>query len=591
MATTIRRNVVSPGETVLDGNLVVFSGTNGYVIADGGAVSTITAAGLPTASSTRFVLAAATIAGTSISGTVASNGFSLSVGPYLTTAMASNRGSDFVQAAATIAGTNISGTIASNVISLSVDPPGGGGSINFSVAGGAADLDAVVFSNASGVSWGLAGSTITATVKTDYLTTAMASNRGSDFVQANATIAGTSISGTIASNGISLNVGPYITTAMASNRGTDFIQANATIAGTSISGTIASNGISLNVGPYITTGALSNHSHGASAANGAFNFQTLSFSNANGITFATSAGSAIVASVETTYAASNHSHGNPTLALTNLTGTTASASNGFTLSLSAGAAAGQTISEFMPFCDTPPVTNSVLGQSTLYFTPFDVPAAVYASRINFYLSIATTWSGANTRSAFLGAGYALYTRQAGAAMGTLSRLTSYSLSHIILSGNSSTQMLLTLYNGLSNATSHSTLQSALSNATVPAFLSNSVVGYRILALPVNLTLTPGRYWLGFSNQSQSSNGSGVLGQTVLQQHAVTNQIAFRQFATSSAASNAGFYGAYPGLGTYSAVSAAWPNSIPISSDSIRNALVATIPYFNISGYSTSAGIL
>lgn len=42
----------------------------------------------------------------------------------------------------------------------------------------------------------------------------------------------------------------------------------------------------------------------------------------------------------TTAALSNHSHGDPTLALTNLSGTTASASNGFTISLSAAAAGG-----------------------------------------------------------------------------------------------------------------------------------------------------------------------------------------------------------------------------------------------------------
>jgi hypothetical protein len=44
----------------------------------------------------------------------------------------------------------------------------------------------------------------------------------------------------------------------------------------------------------------------------------------------------------TTAAQSNHSHGNPTLALTNLTGTTASASNGLTLSLSAASQSVQT---------------------------------------------------------------------------------------------------------------------------------------------------------------------------------------------------------------------------------------------------------
>lgn len=79
---------------------------------------------------------------------------------------------------------------------------------------------------------------------------------------------------------------------------------------------------------------------GASASDG-----TIIFSNSNGVTFGMN-GSTVTATVATNYqsagaylttaALSNHSHGNPTLALTNLSGTTASASNGLTLSLSAG---------------------------------------------------------------------------------------------------------------------------------------------------------------------------------------------------------------------------------------------------------------
>src|SRR6185369_12267933 len=60
----------------------------------------------------------------------------------------------------------------------------------------------------------------------------------------------------------------------------------------------------------------------------------ITFSASHGVTFGGNART-ITASVETSYAASNHSHGDPTLALTNLTGTTASASNGLTISLSA----------------------------------------------------------------------------------------------------------------------------------------------------------------------------------------------------------------------------------------------------------------
>lgn len=70
---------------------------------------------------------------------------------------------------------------------------------------------------------------------------------------------------------------------------------------------------------------------------------SVAFVNSNGITFGMSGSTQITASHNglTTAAASNHSHGNPTLALTNLTGTTASASNGLTLSLSAAAVVTQ----------------------------------------------------------------------------------------------------------------------------------------------------------------------------------------------------------------------------------------------------------
>jgi hypothetical protein len=64
------------------------------------------------------------------------------------------------------------------------------------------------------------------------------------------------------------------------------------------------------------------------------NIPKYTFNNSNGVTFGTN-GSIVTASVNTTYAGSNHTHGNPTLALTNLSGSTSSNSNGLTLSISA----------------------------------------------------------------------------------------------------------------------------------------------------------------------------------------------------------------------------------------------------------------
>lgn len=72
------------------------------------------------------------------------------------------------------------------------------------------------------------------------------------------------------------------------------------------------------------------------------NAQTIAFLNSNGLTLGVSTaanGASVTGSHNglTTAAASNHSHGNPTLNLTNLSGTTGSNSAGFTLSLSAAA--------------------------------------------------------------------------------------------------------------------------------------------------------------------------------------------------------------------------------------------------------------
>lgn len=125
----------------------------------------------------------------------------------------------------------------------------------------------------------------------------------------------------------------FLTTAAATNHSHGNPQLNLT----NINGTTASNSAGLTLS--LSVAAQSVQPVAVSGSNGSYAFSTLSFSNANGVSFGTSAGSAIVASHNglTTAAQSNHSHGNPTLNLTNLSGTTGSASNGFTLSMSAAA--------------------------------------------------------------------------------------------------------------------------------------------------------------------------------------------------------------------------------------------------------------
>ncbi len=207
-------------------------------------------------------------------------------------------------------------------VSFSTNPSG------FVVATAPSGGAASVFSNANGISWGTNGSTITGTVKTDY----MVSNAGSNFIAATGGVTGTNISGTIGSNGLQLSVA----NGGGGADGYNIIGVNGGV--TQLSTTYQfSNGNNVSFG--LNAGTIT--------ATASFN-QTVDTNKAGtGFTSTTTVGTAVVATNNTnglsmgvpqfitTAAQSNHSHGDPTLALTNINGTTASASNGLTLSLSA----------------------------------------------------------------------------------------------------------------------------------------------------------------------------------------------------------------------------------------------------------------
>lgn len=300
----------------------------------------------------------------------------------------------------TLALTNLTGTTASNsggfTLSLSAAPGGGGADgYNILAAGTqtATTAGTVVLSNSNGISFGMSNSSvITAsyTVPTDYVSTAQSSlffqtSNSSLFElsshttlflttqsgQAFSASGGSSIFQTLSfqdSNGISFsnnaggirvshalqftsNTSAITASALNTSQSSLFQHTSATSAitsnalntsqsslfqHTSATSAITSNALNTSASRVINIVAATNNTGGGTASLS----NNVSFSNANGVTFYTSAGSAIVGSVNTSYAASNHSHGNPTLALTNLSGTTASASNGFTLSLSAAAPGG-----------------------------------------------------------------------------------------------------------------------------------------------------------------------------------------------------------------------------------------------------------
>lgn len=517
---------------------------------------------LSTGASSATVGVAHNLAGTSsgfagnlISGSMTHNssGLNLSLNhpAWLTTAMQSN--------AATISNINISaGTTSTNA-------------------------SAFTFNNANGVSFGLgtgasAGS-ITASVNTSY----RASNDGVGLNTAQS-----NVTWTVNSSGLSFDARGYAGTATTFN-------------GANISGsmTLNSNGLNLSLsgaGGGTTNQTGPNIAAGTQTATSG----TVVFSNSNGVSFGMSDSSIVTASFDPINIGVSN--------LGNTLGTTGTVDgrqgqyifvggNGVTLSQSTnGASSGTvtisaqtqaTVSSFAPpWAYSGMATNSSLGQSTLYFMPVDIPDYLYASRINFYVSISGALSAGNsTGTCSAGIGYGIYTLNSD----SLSRLTSYSAQIHSMSMTSNTAFNATHYFGLSNATSHSTQQTGLSATNASTYLATNMNGQRVIALPVNSTLTPGRYWVGMSVQTVA--GNAMTNNLSVMITSVGVQPDIRYMGVASAATNASVFRMMQGLGSYSAQSAAWPNSIAYTTDNIRAAVNQTLVHFQIVGASFASTYL
>jgi hypothetical protein len=231
--------------------------------------------------------------------------------------------------------TNASITLNSNGLQISIANPGGGGGIAASLSGNSTSAGAGYSNITSGTMILAGGNNITLSQNGASITISGANAGGAQTgisgvvasnttyssgtviysAQTNITI-GTSVNGV--SQYVRFSVGDYLTTAMQSNANTSFIGLNSAV--TNITATINSSGISISNPGWLTTAVQSN--------------QTSNFRF-------TSADSQLqFISANTNFATYNHSHGNPTLNLTNISGTTASASNGLTISLSAAAPGG-----------------------------------------------------------------------------------------------------------------------------------------------------------------------------------------------------------------------------------------------------------
>lgn len=197
----------------------------------------------------------------------------------------------------------------------------------------------------------------------------------------------------------------------------------------------------------------------------------------------------------TTAALSNHSHGNPTLNLTNLTGTTASASNGLTLSLSAGLP-DVAQSFFMPFENANNSSFLVPGLNTIYFQHFVPPEQVIVSNVEMQ-ALYSYATSTNSCQAAMTIRYGLYQYGAGASSNSIMSIATSSLS-LQASYNSSTTGGFTIGNSEGSWTT---------NTNGGSNMFASLTGPRFLYFPFSTTLNGGHEYFWAMHWSSATTGN------------------------------------------------------------------------------------
>lgn len=419
---------------------------------------------------------------------------------------------------------------------------------NVTVANGGFAFQTLSFSNVNGISFGTsAGSAITASH--NGLTTARASNDGIGLGTAQ-----TNVTWTVNSGGLSLDAAGYAGT------GTTFAGANI-----SASMTLNSNGLNLSASVAAPGGGLTPV---ASASNGSFSFTTLAFSNANNVTFGTSAGSIITASVAAPGAAAEQnavnllgantagnttatgstigwSGQNLTLSGTNgsqvvisapatsslsATGILSISTNGSTISL--GVPAG-TATMWQPFNEGVNVLGQQ-GQATMQLVPLPtpVPAALGELHVD-RLVVPLYWSNSSnsTGTVTLSLSFGLYTKTASTL--SLAMSTSYSTAW--------------------------TFSGTVSSATYN--------GIRLHTIPWTTTIGDGRYYVAQWVRTTTGGGNGTLSQVLVSQI------------------NSNFSGVF---GLASNRSHQWPAGYGVYSASITTAMPSSVVFSQIDGTASLA---
>ena len=591
---------ISAGTTVLTSGTLSFGNSNGITFGLNGSV---------------------------ITGTVATN--YQSQGAYLTTAMASN--------AATISNVNISAGTTSNNVSAFVFSNSNNVSFGlsngsqvtasatfaqsvqpmyYSASGTSSSSGTIQFGNTQGVSFSLSNGSIVGSVATNYqsqgayLTTAMVSNAGSNFVGLNTAITNGLM--TANSSGISINLSNHLTTAMASNAGSNFIGLNTAITNGLM--TANSSGISLNLSNLLTTAMASNagsnfvglnsavtgasltvNSSGisinvpaaapspvyviAGTTNGSLG--TISFANSNGVSFGLN-GSTITASAaggggggialansQTTYTSGTANLiasgaltvgsttgqsfyiSAPALSSLSATGILSLSTNGNTISIGA---AYVTINDYQPYQLANSTYTSLANTTPIWLGIYpqeNVSMSVIEmiSSLSFS-SYSSTWNKGYTLS------YGMYSQN-----GASTSLMGSSSMAMLISASSSATFGITLSQG-TNSTTYATANSSLSALT----------GQKIVQMPFSTSLAAGgNYFFGMISSSSSAGSNVAATVSYLANNAMTNASFGYLLPNALSASAASNVHEPFGFG-YTAGTAAFPTTFQVSQMSIQSNL-------------------
>lgn len=510
------------------------------------------------------------------------------------------------------------------VISATGGGAADGGNILAAGTRTAGSNSSVLFSDANGVSWGLNavnGSVITATVKTDYLTTARASN---DAIGLNT--AQSNVTWTVNSSGLSLDARGYA--------GTGTSATNATL-------TLNSNGLAISVAAPGAGGGIAAAAGTQTATSG-----TVVWSNSNNVSFGMTNSSIITASASFAQSVESQSIGMQSNAI-DLGGSTAGTSgyasggqiqyalyaganitlsqslNGATglLTINGPAAGGATLSQFEPFPLANPITTTwVPGVGSWYFQPFMLPANLAPGRINYLISnsnssqgIARLSSGnlfasntTGTRSAHyvMGDSWALYTRGTGTQNSILSTIwsntravslsqsvsviltnasqikisASQTLSYIGSIGTDGNYTLTTYTASTATSTAGSSCSTTIASAAFSSIF-NILSGPIMQNVGITKSLTPGNYWLAGAYSTSITTGGTTIQDLIPFVHEVgiygIASMNYRGWPNTASSTGSQYQ---PGAGVWSVASAAPPNTVAFTD--IRSQASHLTQYFN-----------